>query len=121
MGESNITDLKKSLETQQSERAKAELSLKSSLEDIEKIRAKFDEERAALETENSNLLKRVEDAEAQIKPVTEELSGLKQHIMQMTATIFGKCIMSIQLFNPTNFSYVYTILNPPATLVFSKL
>ena len=48
VGESNITELKKSLETQQSEHAKAELSLKSSLEDIEKIKAKFDEERAAL-------------------------------------------------------------------------
>jgi chromosome segregation ATPase len=90
LGESNITDLKKSLETQQSERAKAELSLKSPLENIEKIKANFDVERATWETEKATLLKREEDAEAQLKPVTEELSGLKQHISQMTAAIFGK-------------------------------
>ena len=90
MGESNIPDLKASLETKQSERAKAELSLKSSLEDIEKIKTNFDGERDTWETEKSKLLKRAEDAETELKATTEELSGLKQHISHMTAAIFGK-------------------------------
>ena len=60
------------------------------MEYIEKIKAKFDEERAILEIEKANILKRVEDVEAQLKPVTGELSGLKQHISQMPAAIFGK-------------------------------
>ena len=58
MGESNIAESRKSMEIHQKECAKAELSLESSLENIEKIKAKFDEERAALETEKDNLLKR---------------------------------------------------------------
>src|SRR3989337_2182861 len=37
--------------------------------------------------------RRAEDADAQLKPVTEELSGLKQHISQMSAAIFGKLNM----------------------------
>ena len=36
------------------------------------------------------LLKRAEDAEAALKPVTEELSGLKQQINNMSSAIFGK-------------------------------
>ena len=47
-------------------------------------------QRAGWETEKTALLKRAEDAEATLKPVTEELSGLKQHVNQMTAAIFGK-------------------------------
>ena len=77
----------------QSEHAMAELSFKSSLEYIENIKAKFDEERDAFETEKDNLLKRDKDVEAQLKPVTEELSSLKQHISHMIAAIFGKCNM----------------------------
>lgn len=90
MGESNIANLKKSLATQQNERAKAELSLKSSLEDIEKIKANFDGERATWETEKATLVKRAEDAEAELKSKTEELTSLKWHISRMTAAIFGK-------------------------------
>ena len=82
--------LKKNLEIEQAKRAKAESNWKSSLENIEKIKANFDAERAAWDTENATLLKRAEDAESQLKPVTEELSGLKSRISQMIAAIFGK-------------------------------
>ena len=51
-----------------------------------------------LETKKANLLKRTEDAEAQLKPVTEELSGLKQHISQMIAAIFGKLNMQLIIY-----------------------
>jgi hypothetical protein len=85
LGESNMASLKKNLEIEQDECAKAESNLKSSLEDIGKIKANFDVERAAWETEKATLLKRAEDAENQLKPVTEELSGLKNHIFQKIA------------------------------------
>ena len=39
------------------------------------------------------LVKRAEDAEAALKPVPEELVGLKKHITQMTAAILGKAHM----------------------------
>ena len=42
-----MTSLKKNLELEQTERAKAQSNLKSSLEDIKKIKANFDVERAA--------------------------------------------------------------------------
>ena len=90
VGESNIADLKRSLEAQQTERAKAELSLKSSSENIEKIKANFDGERAAWEIEKDALLKRAEDAESRCAAAIEDLSSLKKHISQMTAAIFGK-------------------------------
>ena len=82
--------LKKNLEIEQAERAKAESNLKSSLQDTEKIKANFDAERATWDTEKAMLLKRPKDAEGQLKSVIEELSGLKSHISQMTAAIFGK-------------------------------
>jgi hypothetical protein len=79
------------VEYQQAENIKAESKLKAVLEDNEKIKAKFDTERATWDTEKAALVKRAEDAENQLKSVTEELSGLKGHISQMTAAIFGKC------------------------------
>ena len=36
------------------------------------------------------LLKRAEDAEAALKPVAEELTGLKHQVHAMTSAIFGK-------------------------------
>jgi len=36
------------------------------------------------------LLKRAEDAEAALKPVVEELTGLKHQVDAMTSAIFGK-------------------------------
>jgi hypothetical protein len=60
------------------------------LENIEKIKANFDGERAVLVTEKATLLKRAEDVEAECKSVMEELSGLKQHISRLTPAIFGK-------------------------------
>jgi hypothetical protein len=57
---------------------------------MKKIKANFDAKRSAFETEKAALLKRAEDTKNQLKPVTEELVGLKQHISQMSAAIFGK-------------------------------
>ena len=60
------------------------------MEEMEKMKAGFDAERASWETEKAALAKRAEGAEAALKPVTEELFGLKRHINHMTASIFGK-------------------------------
>ena len=90
LGESYLGGLKKNLESEQAEHAKAESNLKSSLEDLEKVKANFNAERSALETEKAALLKRAKDTENQLKPVVVELVGLKHHISQMTTTIFDK-------------------------------
>ena len=58
---------------------------------MEKLKESFKTKETEWETENSALLKRA-DAEATLKPVTEELSGLKQQINIMSSAIFGKNI-----------------------------
>ena len=50
-------------------------------------------ERANWETEKAALLKRAEDAEATLKPVAEELTGLKHQVNAMTSAIFGKYLV----------------------------
>ena len=57
---------------------------------MEQLKDGFKSERADWETEKAVLLKRAEDAEAALKPVAEELSGLKHHVNAMTSAIFGK-------------------------------
>ena len=41
------------------------------------------------------MLKRAEDTEAALKPVAEELTGLKHQVNAMTSAIFGKCVLSV--------------------------
>ena len=45
--------------------------------------------RISWETEKTTLLKRVEEAEAALKPVAEDLVGLNHQINAMTAAMFG--------------------------------
>lgn len=52
-----------------------------------------------LESKKTSLTKREEDAEGQLKLVTEELSGLKRHIAQMTQAIFGEYLLMILRFS----------------------
>ena len=54
------------------------------------MKKEFSTERTGWETEKAALLKRAEGAEATLKPVTDELSGLKYQINSMTTAIFGK-------------------------------
>ena len=90
MKESQVVDLRQNIQTQQSETSKAKSELKIALEDIEKLKKDFSTERNSWDTQKAALLKRAEDAEAALKPVTDELSGLKHQINSMTATIIGK-------------------------------
>ena len=77
MKESQVTDLRQNIKIQQSETSKAKSELKTALEETEKLKREFSAERTNWETEKAALLKRVEDDEAALKPVTEELSSLK--------------------------------------------
>ena len=62
----------------------------TALADMEKLKKDFKADQAGWETEKTALLKRAEDAEAALKPVAEELAGLKHQVNAMTAAIFGK-------------------------------
>ena len=57
---------------------------------MEQLKEGFKNERASWETEKTSLLKRAEDAESALKPVAEELIGLKRQVNAMTSAIFGK-------------------------------
>ena len=57
---------------------------------MEKLKEGFNKERAVWETEKSALIKRAEKAEAALKPVVDELTGVKRQIHAMTAAVFGK-------------------------------
>ena len=57
---------------------------------MEQLKEGFKTERTNWETERAALLKQAEDAEAALKPVEEELTGLKHQVNTMTSAIFGK-------------------------------
>ena len=68
---------------------------------MEKLKEGFNKEWEDWETEKSTLIKRDENAEAALKPVVDELTGVKRQIHAMTAAVFGK-----QLFlNTFNISF----------------
>ncbi|XP_037467955.1 uncharacterized protein LOC119340158 [Triticum dicoccoides] len=73
-----LNDLKANIKTQQSETSKAKSELKTALEKIEQLKQNFNTDKDGWETKKVALLKRAEDAEATLKPVTDELSSLRQ-------------------------------------------
>ena len=87
---SQIVDLQENLKTQQAETTKAKDELKTALTTMEQLKEWFKSERANWDTEKAGLLKRAEDAESALKPVAEELTGLKRQVNAMTSAIFGK-------------------------------
>ena len=76
--------------SQQEETSKDKEELKGVLTTMERLKDGFKNERTNWETEKAALLKRAEDAEAALKPVAEELTGLKHQVDAMTSAIFGK-------------------------------
>ena len=87
--DSQITDLQENIKSQQAETSKAKEELKGALTAMEQLKDGFKGKRADWEAEKTTLLKRAEDAEAALKPVAEELSGLKRQINAMTSAIIG--------------------------------
>ena len=88
--ETQIADLQENLKSQQTETSKAEEELTSALSVMEHLKKDFKKEWADWATEKSALTKRVEDAEATLKPVVDELTSIKRHVHAMTTAIFGK-------------------------------
>ena len=87
---SQIADLQENLKSQQAETTKAKDELRTALTTMEQLKEWFKSEQANWDTEKAGLLKRAEDAESALKPVTEELTGLKRQVNAMTSAIFGK-------------------------------
>ena len=88
--ESQIADLQENIKSQQAETSKAKEELTGAITAMEQMKESFKSERATWDAEKATLLKRVEDAEAAPKPVTEELTGLKRQINAMNTAVFGK-------------------------------
>ncbi|KAM3351033.1 hypothetical protein ACQJBY_023201 [Aegilops geniculata] len=86
--ESQTTDLQENLKSQQAETSKAKEKRTSTLAAMEKLKESLNKERADWETEKSALRKRAEDAEAALKPVVDELTGVKRQIHAMTLAVF---------------------------------
>ena len=87
---SQIADLRANLETQQAETTKAKYELRTALTTMEQVKECFKSEQANWDSEKAGLVKRTEIAESALKPVAEELSGLKRQINAMASAIFGK-------------------------------
>ena len=92
--ESQVADLQENIKSQQAEASKAKDELTSTLTTMEKLKESFKAEQAGSDTEKSALLKRAEDAEAALEPVSVELASLKQQINAMTTAVFGKIASS---------------------------
>ena len=88
--EADIYDLKTRLKTQETETRKANAKFVSSIAAQEKLKTDFDAERKAWAEEKATLVNRAEQAEKALTERTTELAGLKRHVSQMVAAIFGK-------------------------------
>ena len=88
--EADISDLKTRLRTQETETRKANAKFESSIAAQEKLKKDFEPERKAWAEEKATLVSRAEQAEKALTERTAELSGLKRHVSQMVAAIFGK-------------------------------
>ena len=88
--DAQTADLQENIKSQQAEASKAKEELTNALAAMEKLKETFKKERADWDTEKAALAKKAEDAEAALKPVVEELTGLKRQINAMTSDVFGK-------------------------------
>ena len=88
--EAEISELKNRLKTQETETRKANAKFEFSVAAQEKLKKKFETKRKTWAKERTALLSRAEQAEAALTERTAELSGLKRHVSQMVAAIFGK-------------------------------
>ena len=88
--EADISDLKTRLRTQETETRKANAKFVSNIAAQEKLKKDFEAERKNWAEEKATLVSRAEQAEKALTERTAELSGLKRHVSQMVAAIFGK-------------------------------
>ena len=88
--DSQLTDVKTRLEAQETEIKNADSKLQLSLSEAEKLKTNFDVEKKSGADEKTLLIQRAETAEAALKEVTTELTGLKNRVSQMVSAIFGE-------------------------------
>ena len=81
--ESEISDLKNRLKSQESETQKANSKFEFSVSEQDKLKKKFEAEKKIWADEKASLVTRVETAETSLAEATAELSGLKRQISQM--------------------------------------
>ena len=109
--ESEISELKNRLKTQETETRKANAKFEFSVAAQEKVKKKFETERKTWAEEKTALLSRAEQAEATLTERTAELSGLKRHVSQMVSAIFGKFLISLHHLVPRNISIANSSLD----------
>ena len=88
--DAQTADLQENVKSQQTEASKTKEELTNTLAAMERLKETFNKERADWETEKAGLTKKAEDAEAALKPVVEELTGLKRQINAMTSAMYGE-------------------------------
>ncbi len=93
--DARTADFQENVKSQQAEAVKAKEELTKALTAMEKLKEPFNKERADWETEKADLTKRAEDAEAALKPVVDELTGLRRQINAMTSAVFGKYLLML--------------------------
>ena len=97
--ESEISDLKNSLEAQEMETQRANSKFDFSISEQEKLKKDFEMEKKAWADEKIALINQAEKAEAALEEATVQLSGLKHHVSQMVLAIFGKSLCKCQILN----------------------
>ena len=108
--ESQLADLQENIKSQQAEASKAKDELTSTLSSMEKLKEDFKNERAKRDADKAILVKWAEDAETALKPMTEELTGLKRQINAMTSAVFGKYLLHELFLNILGTAGLTTIL-----------
>ena len=104
--ETRNIDLQNNVKSQQEEATKTKEELTKALAAMEKLKESFNKDHAEWEIEKSGLIKSAEDAKAALKPVVEELAGLKRQINAMTSAVFGKYLLMqfVQFMKPYHLS-----------------
>ena len=111
--EADLSDLKNRLKMQEMETRKANAKFVSSIAAQEKLKTEFDAERKAWAEEKVALVNRAEQAERALSEKTAELSGLKRHVSQMVAAIFGKSSHRLS----SSLESLYLIIHPRRQLI----
>ena len=87
---SQLTDAKTRLASQESEIKSFTSKLQLSLSETENLKASFAAKEKTWEDEKTLLTRRAETAETALKEISTKLNGLKGRVSQMVAAIFGK-------------------------------
>ena len=87
---SQLTDAKTRLASQESEIKSSTSKLQMSLSETETLKTSFAAKEKTWENEKTLLTRRAETGETALKEISTELNNLKGRVSQMVAAIFGK-------------------------------